>query len=88
MDAEEARAIVQIAPANTIRRVRIGDDIGGWQVAQIEQRRLVLSLENRLATFTMFSKSGNPAPQLADTQRRAGSAPVLQTPDKRDRRGY
>ena len=33
----------------------IGDDIGGWKVVQIEGRRLVLSLDGRLATFTLFS---------------------------------
>jgi hypothetical protein len=85
MDADEARAIVQTGPANNIRRVRIGDDIGGWKVSQIERRRLVLSLDNRLATFTMFRGHGKPAPELADEQRQ-----VLpqQTPVNRDRRGY
>jgi hypothetical protein len=54
MDAEDARAIVKMEPANEIRRVRIGDDIGGWKVAQIQQRHLVLSLDSRIATFTLF----------------------------------
>jgi hypothetical protein len=59
MDAEEARAIVQIAPANEVRRVRMGEDIGGWKVVQIEQRKLVLSLDSRSATFTMFGGDNN-----------------------------
>jgi hypothetical protein len=67
MDGDEARAIVQAGPA--VRRVRVGDDVGGWKVAQIEQRRLVLSLDSRLATFTMFGSRGNPAPSVADKQR-------------------
>jgi hypothetical protein len=65
MDAEEARAIVQSGPKNEVRRVRIGDDIGGWKVAQIESRRLVLKLDSRLATFSMFSGHRNPAPRAA-----------------------
>jgi hypothetical protein len=35
--------------------VRIGDDIGGWKVTQIEERQLVLSLDDRSATYTLFS---------------------------------
>jgi hypothetical protein len=68
MDADEARAIVQSGPKNEIRRVRIGDDIGGWKVSQIEGRRLVLSLDSRMATFTMFSGHGYPAPKVAGKQ--------------------
>ena len=64
MDAGEARAIVQSGP-NEVRRVRIGDDIGGWKVAQIEGRRLVLKLDSRVATFSMFSGQRNPAPGAA-----------------------
>jgi hypothetical protein len=55
MDDGEARAIVRTAPAADVLHVRTGDDIGGWKVAQIEGRRLVLSLDGRLATFTMFA---------------------------------
>jgi hypothetical protein len=35
--------------------VRIGDDIGAWKVTQIEERKLVLSLNDRSATFTLFA---------------------------------
>jgi hypothetical protein len=59
MDAEEARAIVQIAPANEVRRVRMGDNINGWKIVQIDQRKLVLSLDSRSATFTMFGDADN-----------------------------
>jgi general secretion pathway protein N len=54
MDDEGARAIVR-SGAEKVDRVQIGDDIGGWKVAQIEGRRLVLSLDGRFATFTLFS---------------------------------
>jgi hypothetical protein len=60
MDGDEAHAVVQAGPAEKIRRVRIGDDIGGWKVAQIEGRRLVLALDGRIATFMMFAGNGAP----------------------------
>ena len=55
MDADDARAVVGVGTADKTRRVRIGDDIGGWKVTQIEERQLVLSLDDRSATFTLFS---------------------------------
>jgi hypothetical protein len=55
MDGEQARAVIRANPADKLTRVGIGDDVGGWKVAQIEGRRLVLSLDGRLATFDMFS---------------------------------
>ena len=54
VDDEGARAIVR-SGAEKVDRVQIGDDIGGWKVSQIEGRRLVLSLDGRFATFTLFS---------------------------------
>jgi hypothetical protein len=55
MDADDARAVVGVGTTDKTRRVRIGDDIGGWKVTQIEERKLVLSLNDRSATFTLFS---------------------------------
>jgi len=57
--AEGGRAIVQVAPANEVRRVRTGDDINGWKIVSIDQRQLVLSLDSRSATFTMFGDADN-----------------------------
>jgi hypothetical protein len=54
MDSDEARAVVGVGTGEKTRRVRIGDDIGGWKVTQIEERQLVLSLDDRSATFTLF----------------------------------
>jgi general secretion pathway protein N len=68
VDDEGARAIVR-SGAEKVDRVQIGDDIGGWKVAQIDGRRLVLSLDGRFATFTLFSdENGQQTPRNADPQ--------------------
>ena len=56
MDGERARAIVQVGAEKKILRAQIGDDIGGWTVTRVEERRLVLSLNGRFATFTLFNR--------------------------------
>jgi general secretion pathway protein N len=55
MDGEGARALVRTGADKKILRAQIGDDIGGWKVVQIEGRKLVLALDDRFATFTLFS---------------------------------
>jgi hypothetical protein len=55
MDGESARAVIRAGADKKILRARIGDDVGGWKVSQIEGRKLVLSLDDRLATFTLFN---------------------------------
>jgi type II secretory pathway component PulC len=54
LDGETARAVVRAN--NKTLRAQIGDDIDGWKVSQIEGRKVVLSLDGRLATFTLFSR--------------------------------
>ena len=55
MDGESARAVIRAGTEKKIMRARIGDDVGGWKVSQIEGRKLVLSRDDRLATFTLFN---------------------------------
>ena len=55
VDGEDAHAVVRTSADTKIRRLRIGDEIGGWKVGQIEARKLVLLLKDRTATFAMFS---------------------------------
>jgi hypothetical protein len=55
MDGDDAHALVRTGPSGKILRLRIGDEIGGWKVGQIESRKLVLLLNGRMAKFTMFS---------------------------------
>jgi hypothetical protein len=57
VDAEGPSAIVRDTPSGKAVRVRVGDDLGGWKIAQLDDRRLVLSLDGRSVTFTMFGAS-------------------------------
>jgi hypothetical protein len=82
MDGEGARAIIR-SSATTAERVQIGDDIGGWKVVQIEGKRLVLSLDGRLATFTLFgNENTQQPPRDSDGQARnaADQAPPTSVP--------
>jgi hypothetical protein len=75
MDGEDARAVVRTGPAAKILRVRIGDDIGGWKVGQIEARQLVLLLDGRTATFTMFAGNNTKTSSNAGPAELSSSAP-------------
>ena len=75
MDGEDARAVVRAGPAAKILRVGIGDDIGGWKVGQIEARQLVLLLDGRTATFTMFTGTNTKAPSNAGAAQSSSGAP-------------
>jgi hypothetical protein len=84
-DGDETHAVVRAGPAGKITQVRVGDDIGGWKVAQIEGRQLILSLDDRTATFMMFAgNSTNRAPhtdpgiQSADRQSQGQTQPQNQ----------
>jgi hypothetical protein len=55
MDGESARAVVRTGADRKLLRAQIGDDIEGWKVSQIDGRKMVLSLDGRFATFTLFS---------------------------------
>ncbi len=74
VDGEGARAVVRASSSDKVVRLRIGDEIGGWQVTQIERQRLVVSLNERSATFTLFN--GENANQLA------GGDPVYRPPGR------
>jgi hypothetical protein len=75
MDGEDARAVVRTGPAAKVLRVGIGDDIGGWKVGQIEARQLVLLLDGRTATFTMFTDSNAKPPANSGAAQPPSGAP-------------
>jgi hypothetical protein len=61
-DPDGVRAVIRLQ-SNQMRRVRVGDEVAGWTVSQIEPRRLVLTLDKRTAVFVLFGdKEGKPPP--------------------------
>jgi general secretion pathway protein N len=60
-EGKTARAMVRTNASNKVVRARLGDDIGGWKVTQIEPRRLVLSNDDRSVSFALFSRAGSSA---------------------------
>jgi hypothetical protein len=73
MDGKGAHVVVLVGAEKRILRAQIGDEINGWRVSQIEGRRLVLSLGDRFATFTLFNRDveqrildGGTAPKASD----------------------
>jgi hypothetical protein len=70
MDGESARAVVRSGADKKMVRAQIGDEIDGWKVSQIEGRKVVLSLDGRFATFTLFSDDRGKSESVG------GSAPV------------
>jgi len=55
LNAEGAQALVRAGPADRPVRLRRGDEIGGWKVTEIDRRQLVLSLDGRSVTVTLFT---------------------------------
>jgi hypothetical protein len=68
-DDNGALAILRPSPTEKIGRVRLGDEVGGWRVSLIESRRLVLSRDDRTATFTLFA-NGRSSQETEEPRRR------------------
>jgi hypothetical protein len=66
IDADDALAIVFSSSTNHTTRVHVGDEIDGWKVDEIDERKLVLLLDQRTAVFTIFDKK-NPEKAVAET---------------------
>ena len=59
MDGASAHVVVQVGPEKKIIRAQVGDEIGGWTVSGIVGRKLILSLDGRFATFTLFNREAD-----------------------------
>ena len=67
---------MMVGPEKKILRAQIGDEIDGWTVSGIAGRKLVLSLDGRFATFSLFNadqrigngKASTNAPQSLQQQ--------------------
>jgi general secretion pathway protein N len=89
-DADGTWALIRAGGADKIKSARLGDEIEGWKVSQIETRRLVLSSDDRSVSFALFAHLGA---SDSGAKKPADGAPVVRTPDmqtfaqERDRRG-
>jgi hypothetical protein len=77
--AQGARALIATGAGERIIGVRPGDDVSGWTVTAITQRRLVLSRAERSATFTLFSVAN--AGQIERSDVTAASRPANRIAD-------
>jgi hypothetical protein len=77
--AQGPRAFIATESAGRIIGVRPGDDVLGWTVTAITERRLVLSHADRSATFTLFSVAN--AGQIERSDATASSRPAIRTAD-------
>jgi hypothetical protein len=102
MDGSGARAVIQVGAEKRTLRAIVGDNIDGWTVTRIEGRKLVLSLDGRFVTFTLFnrgadqrtdgppSKTTNPLaapPLLQLKQQNPSASPAVGLPRNRRRMG-
>jgi hypothetical protein len=69
---EEVGADVQTGPNGNATIVRFGSYIEGWRVTEISRYRLVLSLDDRTAEFTLFSPKGSGSQPTINQRTRAG----------------
>jgi general secretion pathway protein N len=80
-DGEGTRAVVRLG-ADKPLRLRIGEEVAGWKVASIEERRLILTLAERSAEFTLFNDAH---PNRAAPTAQAAVAPDLRTQSRSGR---
>jgi hypothetical protein len=80
MDGEGARVVVLVGAEKRVLRAQMGDEIDGWKVVQIDGRKLVLSLNGRFVTFTLFNRDVDQRNLGDGTASKAGNAsqPSLQ----------
>jgi general secretion pathway protein N len=57
-DAKGGRAIIKPKDGKTMG-VRVSDEVEGWKVRAIDNRHLVLALDDRSVTFTLFEKAAS-----------------------------
>ena len=74
-DPEGSQALLRSNGDKTLR-VRLGDDVMGWRVAQIDAQQLTLRLGDRAVSIALFAqKAANPpASGAGDSERRSSHA--------------
>jgi hypothetical protein len=76
IDSQGPQAILRSGGDNKDMRVRVGDDVSGWKIKDIDESHLTLALDDRTFSVALFpanaSSSQNHAPtQIAHAKRAA-----------------
>jgi hypothetical protein len=79
-DADGTWALVRASGSDKITQARLGDEISGWRVSQIEARRLVLASDDRSVSFALFAHMEANNKGAKDP---ADRPPVARVPDTR-----
>jgi hypothetical protein len=69
IDALGQQAILRLASGEKDRRVRAGDDVGGWKVKDIEKSQLVLAQRDRTVVVVLFPESPRTEKQTIKTSK-------------------
>jgi hypothetical protein len=51
---QDIRAVLRVGSTEKVLRVHIGDEVGGWKIAEIAARRVTLSLDDRTTSVALF----------------------------------
>lgn len=81
-DQDGARAIVRTGASSGILRLRVGDTIEGWTVADIGRRDVTLRLGDRSESFGLFAgdRKGGAAPRVVPPPKMAVAPVARSTP--------
>jgi len=63
VDRQGPRAMLRADPTAKIIAVRLGDDVSGWKVTDIEPQRMTLSLDDRAIDVSLFQSKDHPGGQ-------------------------
>ncbi|HLW90838.1 MAG TPA: hypothetical protein VKS78_06000 [Roseiarcus sp.] len=87
-DRNGSEAVLRSGGSVKDARVRVGDDVGGWKVSGIDERRLILTLEDRSVSVDLFARKGQAdSPGLnASAERRLHAGPPISGPGAPPRR--
>jgi hypothetical protein len=83
INAEDAFAIIFSSAENRTTRVRVGDEIAGWKVSAIDERKMVLSLKERTSEYTIFDNKNASASAPGQGQQHNPTAPAPSRPRPR-----
>jgi hypothetical protein len=68
IDAQGPQAILRAGSDNKDMRVRVGDDVSGWKIKDIDESHLTLALDDRTFSVALFPANANPGQNHAPAQ--------------------